>query len=124
LRQIGGFLRVLRFPPPIKLASKIIFSGWKLVQEASLIHVFMNVNQVRIYPLVDLLFLFTVILSFNIDHVLLPPDYTCLFCEIRIYAGNTHAHIPLSFALKSIVETCLSFLSCHLNYCSRIYRQP
>jgi hypothetical protein len=27
LRQIGGFLRVLRFPPPIKLASKIIFSG-------------------------------------------------------------------------------------------------
>ena len=72
-------------------------------------HVFMNDNQVRIYPLVDLLFLYTMILSFNIDHVLLPPDYTyvCLFCEIRIYAGNTHAHIPLSFVLKSIVQFLL-----------------
>jgi len=29
----------------------------------------MNDNQVRIYPLVDLLFLYTMILSFNIDHM-------------------------------------------------------
>jgi hypothetical protein len=29
LRQVGGFLRVLRFPPPIKLALQDTFSSWE-----------------------------------------------------------------------------------------------
>ena len=38
LRQIGGFLRVLRFPPPIKLTATIYRGNWNIVESGVKYH--------------------------------------------------------------------------------------
>jgi len=108
LRQVGGFLWVLRFPPPIKLTALHMYIAKMLLQVAlNTIKPNQPIKQEHVFPPWILMATFPVKAFWNIENI-----YVILWCHCFICheSGRWYCRWIVFIILRSLWYNHLSFL--------------